>query len=71
MELVIRKFSMNRGATTWFKMFGATVWNLLIIEPLFIECFLKTKIENYIGTWGHSWYYWKTPTRFNLIKLIS
>jgi hypothetical protein len=32
MELVIKHFSMNRGATTWFKMFGATMWNLLIIE---------------------------------------
>jgi hypothetical protein len=35
MELVIKKFSLNRGATTWFRMFGATVWNLLIIEPFF------------------------------------
>jgi hypothetical protein len=33
MEHVIKKFSMNRGAMTWFRMFGAIVWNLLIIEP--------------------------------------
>jgi len=36
MELIIKKFSMNRGATIWFRMFGgATIWNLLIIEPFF------------------------------------
>jgi hypothetical protein len=33
MELIMKKFSMNRGATTWFEMFGAIVWILLIIEP--------------------------------------
>jgi hypothetical protein len=33
MELIIKKFSMNKGAMTWFKMFGTTMWNLLIIEP--------------------------------------
>jgi hypothetical protein len=41
-----------KGATTWFRMFGVTVWNLLIIEPLFHWIFWKSKIENYIGTWG-------------------
>jgi hypothetical protein len=25
MELIIKKFSMNRGAMTWFRMFRATV----------------------------------------------
>jgi hypothetical protein len=35
MELIIKKFSMNRGATTRFRRFGAIVWNLLIIEPFF------------------------------------
>jgi hypothetical protein len=35
MEFIIKKFSMNRGAMTWFRMLGATVWNLLIIEPFF------------------------------------
>jgi hypothetical protein len=40
---------MNRGAMTWFRMFGATMWNLLIIEPFFHWIFWKTKIENYIG----------------------
>jgi hypothetical protein len=32
MELIMKKFSMNEGATTWFEMFGVLVWNLLIIE---------------------------------------
>jgi hypothetical protein len=35
MELIIKKISMNRGAMTWFRMFGAIMWNLLIIEPFF------------------------------------
>jgi len=39
MELIIENFSMSRGATTWFKMFGAIVWNLLIIEPFFHRIF--------------------------------
>jgi len=69
MELVIKKFSMNRGATTWFKMFRVIVWNLLIIEPFFHWIFWKTKIENYIGIWGRSWYYWKAFIKFDLIKL--
>ncbi len=34
-EHIIKKFSMNRGASTWFRMFGATMWNLFIIEPYF------------------------------------
>jgi len=32
MELIIIKFSMSTGAATWFRMFEATVWKLLIIE---------------------------------------
>jgi hypothetical protein len=39
MEFIIEKFSMNRGARTWFKMLGAIVWNLLIIEPFFHRIF--------------------------------
>ncbi len=69
MELIIKKFSMNRGATTWFRMFGVTMWNLLII-PFFHWFFWKTKIENYIGIWGRFWYCWKALTKFDLIKLI-
>jgi len=45
MELVIKKFSMNRGATTWFKIFGATMWNLLILNWFFIEFFEKPRLK--------------------------
>jgi hypothetical protein len=44
MELVIKKFSMNRGAT-WFRMFGTKVWNLLIIEHFFIEFLEKPRLK--------------------------
>ncbi len=43
------------GALIWFRMFGTTMWNLLIIEPFFHWIFWKTKIKNYIviqGTLG-------------------
>ncbi len=69
-ELIIKNISMNRGASTWFQMFGAIVWNILIIGPFFYWFFWKTKIENYIGIWGYSWYCWKALTKFDLIKLI-
>jgi hypothetical protein len=42
-NLSSKKFSMNRGAMTWFRMFGAIVWNLLIIEPFFPMNFLKNQ----------------------------
>jgi hypothetical protein len=42
MELVIKKNSVNRGATIWFKMFGAIVWNLLIINHFLLN-FLKNQ----------------------------
>ncbi len=35
---------MNKGAMTWFRSFGATVWNLLIIES-FEKPRLKTILE--------------------------
>jgi hypothetical protein len=70
MEFIIKKFSMNRGALTWFKMSETTMWNLWIIEPFFHWIFWKTNIENYIGIWGHYWYCWKALTKFDLIKLI-
>jgi hypothetical protein len=41
MELIIIRFSMNKGALTWFRMFGAMVWNLLNIEPFFQSIFIK------------------------------
>jgi hypothetical protein len=42
-NLSSKKFSMNRGAMTWFRMFGAIVWNQLIIEPFFPMIFLKNQ----------------------------
>jgi hypothetical protein len=35
MEFIFEKFSMSRGALTWFRMFEATVWNFLVIKPFF------------------------------------
>jgi hypothetical protein len=35
MGLIIKMISMNKGALTWFKMFGVMVWTLSIIEPFF------------------------------------
>ncbi len=52
MELVIKKFSMNRGATIWFRMFGATMWNLLIIEAFFIEFFEKQRLKSILEIGG-------------------
>jgi hypothetical protein len=37
MELIIKKFSMNRGAVIRFRMIEVMVWNLLIINHFFIE----------------------------------
>jgi hypothetical protein len=54
MELMINKFSMSRGASTWFRMFGAIVWNLLIIEPFFIEFFEKPILKTILEFGGHS-----------------
>jgi hypothetical protein len=50
--IIHQKVLNNRGATTWFRMFGATMWNLLIIEPFFHWIFSKMNIEIYIGIWG-------------------
>jgi hypothetical protein len=54
-----------------FRMFGAIVWNLLIIEPFFHWIFWKTKIEIYIETWGVLGIIGKPFTKFDLINLIS
>jgi hypothetical protein len=35
MGFIIKKFSMNKGALTWFKFFGVMVRNLSIIETIF------------------------------------
>jgi hypothetical protein len=43
MELIINKFSMNKGAMTWFGIFGVIVWNLL--NHFFIEFFEKARLK--------------------------
>jgi hypothetical protein len=43
---------MNRGATTWFRMFGAIAWNLLIIEPFFTEFFDKPRLKTILELGG-------------------
>jgi hypothetical protein len=52
MELIMKKFSMNRGTTTWFQMFGAIVWNLLIIQPFVIEFFEKPRLKTILEFGG-------------------
>ncbi len=37
---------------TWFRMFGATMWNLLIIEPFFIENFEKPRLKTILEFGG-------------------
>jgi hypothetical protein len=55
MEFIIKKFSMNTGATTWFRMFEVIVWKLLIIEPFFHWFFWKTKINTCYGWMPLCW----------------
>jgi hypothetical protein len=43
---------MNRGAMAWFRMFGATIWNLLIIKPYFIEFFEKPRLKSILEIGG-------------------
>jgi len=66
MELIIKNFSMNKGATTWFRMFGI-YW---LLNHFFIEFFEKPRLKTYIGIWGRYWYCWKAITKFDFIKLI-
>jgi hypothetical protein len=53
------------------KLFGATVWKLLIIEPFSQWKLNKIEIENYIGIWGHLWCCWKTFGESNLINYFT
>jgi hypothetical protein len=50
------------------RLFGATVWKLLIIEPF--SQWKLNKIENCIGIWECSWYCWKALGKSDLIKFI-
>jgi hypothetical protein len=54
-----------------FKLFGATVWELLIIE-LFSQWQLnKIKTENCIEIWEFSRCYWKAFEESDLMEFIS
>ncbi len=61
----------SRGAPTCLRLFGATMWKLLIIEPFFQWKLNKIKTENCIEFWGCSCYCWKAPKESDLIKFIS
>ncbi len=37
---------------TWFRMFGAIVWNLLIVEPFFIDFFEKPRLKTILEFGG-------------------
>jgi hypothetical protein len=52
MEFVIKKFSMNKGAATWFRMLGVIVRNLLTIEQIFIEFFEKPRLKTILEFGG-------------------
>jgi len=51
------------------RLFGTTVWELLIIESF--SQWNKIKTENCIGIWGCSSCYWKALGESDLIKFIS
>jgi hypothetical protein len=53
------------------RLFGVTVWKLLIIEPFSQWKLSKIKTENCIGIWGRSWCCWKALGKSNLIEFIS
>jgi len=57
MGFIIKKFLMNKGAWIWFRMLELWCGLYQLLNHFFIEFFKNTKIENYIGIWGHSWYY--------------
>jgi hypothetical protein len=52
MEFVIKKFSVNSGAMTWFKMFGAIVWNLLLLNNFFLNFLKKPRLKTILEFWG-------------------
>jgi hypothetical protein len=54
-----------------FRLFGATVWKLLITEPLSQSKINKVETENCNGIWGNSWCCWKAFSESDLIEFIS
>jgi hypothetical protein len=53
------------------RLFGATMWKLLIIEPFFQWKLIKIETENCIRMWGHSWCCWKDFNERDSTKFIS
>ncbi len=53
------------------RLFGATMWKLLIIEQFFQWELNKIETENCIRIWGHSWCCWKAFNERDLIEFIS
>jgi hypothetical protein len=53
------------------RMFGATMWKPLIIEPFSQWKLIKIKTENTTRNWKLSWHYWKPLNKSNLIEFIS
>ncbi len=54
-----------------FRLFGATMWKLLIIESFFQWKLNKIQTENCIGILRCSWCCWKVISKSDLIKFIS
>jgi hypothetical protein len=53
------------------RLFGATMWKLLIIEWFFQRKLNKIEPKNCIGIWGCSWSCWKALSKSNLVEFIS
>jgi hypothetical protein len=53
------------------RLFGATMWKLLIIEPFFQWELNKIETEDCIRIWGHPWCCWKAFNEWDLTEFIS
>jgi hypothetical protein len=53
------------------RLFGATMWKLLLIEPFSQWKPDKIEIERWIRIGGHSWCFWKALGESNSIDFIS
>ncbi len=71
---IFAKLSMSKGASTWsqhwldLRLFGATVWKLLIIEPFSQWKLNKIETENCTGIWGHSCVLLDRPWQFRFSR---
>jgi hypothetical protein len=53
------------------RLFGATVWRLLIIEPFSQSKLSKIETQSCFGIWGRSWCYLKALGKSDLVEFIS